>query len=71
MPKPAVPAAYRKTSWTEPGVTPTSLRSVHDRALAWQGFGPQVSVVNEVRKTDARLHDHERTGGEPGFARLF
>ena len=42
---------------------------VHDRALAWQGFSPQVSMVNEVRKTNARLHDHERTGGEPGFVR--
>ena len=32
---------------------------------------PQVAPVHEVRKTDTRLHDHERTGGKPGFVRLF
>ena len=37
----------------------------------WQGFGPRVAPVHEVRKTDARLHGRTRTGGEPGFIRLF
>ena len=49
-----------------------SLRaSVHNRALAWQGFSPQVSVVHEVRSTNAQLYDYERTGGELRFVRLF
>ena len=38
--------------------------SVHNRALAWKGFSPQVSVVHERRRTNAQLHDYERTGGE-------
>ena len=49
-----------------------SLRaSVHNRALAWKGFSPQVSLVHEVRKTNAQLYDYERTGGELRFVRLF
>ena len=45
--------------------------SVHNRALAWQGFSPQVSLVHEVRKTNAQLYDYERTGGELRFVKLF
>ena len=45
--------------------------SVHNRALAWQGFSPQVSVVHERRETNAQLHDYRRTGGELRFVRLF
>ena len=45
--------------------------SVHNRALAWQGFSPQLSVVHEVRRTNAQLYDYERTGGELRFVRLF
>ena len=45
--------------------------SVHNRALAWKGFSPQVSVVHEIRKTNAQLYDYERTGGELRFVKLF
>ena len=34
-------------------------------------FSPQVSVVHEVRKTNAQLYDYERTGGEFRFVKLF
>ena len=45
--------------------------SAHNRALAWKGFSPQVSVVHEIRKTNAQLYDYERTGGELRFVKLF
>ena len=45
--------------------------SAHNRALAWQGFSPEVSLVHEVRSTNAQLYDYERTGGELRFVRLF
>ena len=49
-----------------------SLRaSVHNRAFAWKGFSPQISLVHEVRKTNAQLYDYKRTGGELRFVRLF
>ena len=49
-----------------------SLRaSVHNRGLSWQGFSPELSVVHEVRRTNAQLYDYERTGGELRFVRLF
>ena len=49
-----------------------SLRaSVHNRAIAWQGFSPQLSLVHEVRDTNAQLYDYERTGGELRFVRVF
>ncbi|MCY4497331.1 MAG: surface lipoprotein assembly modifier [Rhodospirillaceae bacterium] len=49
-----------------------SLRaSVHNRAFAWKGFSPQLSLVHEVRKTNAQLYDYERTGGELRFVKLF
>ena len=49
-----------------------SLRaSVHNRALTLYGFSPQVSVVNEVRSTNAQLYDYKRTSGELRFVRQF
>ena len=49
-----------------------SLRlSVHNRAFAWQGFSPRLSVVHEVRDTNAQLYDYRRTGGELSFVRVF
>ena len=45
--------------------------SVYNRGFSWQGFSPQVSVVREVRKTNAQLYDYERTGGELRFVKLF
>ena len=45
--------------------------SAHNRALAWQGFSPEVSLVHEVRSTNAQLYDYERTGGELRFVKLF
>ncbi len=45
--------------------------SVHNRAFAWQGFSPRLSVVHEVRDTNAQLYDYERTGGELSFVRVF
>lgn len=49
-----------------------SLRlSVHNRAFAWMGFSPRLSVVHEVRDTNAQLYDYRRTGGELSFVRVF
>ena len=49
-----------------------SLRlSVHNRAFTLQGFSPQLSLVNEVRTSNAQLHDYKRTGGELRFVRQF
>ncbi len=49
-----------------------SLRiSVHNRAFAWQGFSPRLSVVHEVRDTNAQLYDYRRTGRELSFVRVF
>lgn len=49
-----------------------SLRlSVHNRAFAWKGFSPRLSVVHAVRDTNAQLYDYRRTGGELSFARVF
>ena len=45
--------------------------SLHNRALSWRGFSPQVSLVHEVRRTNAQLYDYKRTGGELRFVRLF
>ena len=45
--------------------------SAHNRALAWQGFSPQVSVIREDRSTNAQLYDYERTSGELRFVKLF
>ena len=49
-----------------------SLRaSVHNRALTFYGFSPQVSVVRETRNTNAQLYDYKRTSGELRFVRQF
>ena len=49
-----------------------SLRaSVHNRAFTLYGFSPQLSLVNEVRTTNAQLYDYGRTGGELRFVRQF
>ena len=49
-----------------------SLRaSVHNRALTFYGFSPQVSVVRELRDTNAQLYDYKRTSGELRFVRQF
>ncbi|MYD92959.1 MAG: DUF560 domain-containing protein [Chloroflexi bacterium] len=49
-----------------------SLRlSVYNRAFAWRGFSPRLSLVHEVRKTNAQLYDYRRTGGELSFVRVF
>ena len=42
-----------------------------NRGFTVQGFSPQVSVVREDRKSNAQLHDYERTSGELRFVRLF
>ncbi len=49
-----------------------SLRaSVHNRALAFWGFSPQLVAVNERRTTNAQLYDYKRTRGELRFVRQF
>ena len=49
-----------------------SLRlSVYNRAFAWQGFSPRLSLVHEVRDTNAQLYDYRRTGGELSMVRVF
>ena len=45
--------------------------SVHNRALTFRGFSPQLSLVHERRDTNAQLYDYERTGGELRFVRVF
>ena len=45
--------------------------SVHNRAFAWQGFSPRLSLVHEVRDTNAQLYDYRRTGGELSLVRVF
>lgn len=44
---------------------------LHNRRLAWNGFSPQLSLVHEVRETNAQGYDYERTGGELRAVRLF
>ena len=49
-----------------------SLRiSVFNRAFAWRGFSPRLSLVHEVRDTNAQLYDYRRTGGELSLVRVF
>ena len=45
--------------------------SVYNRGITLYGFSPEVSVVHEVRKTNAQLFDYERTRGELRFVRQF
>ena len=44
---------------------------LHNRRLAWKGFSPRLSVVHEVRDTNAQLHEYRRTGGGLSFVRVF
>lgn len=44
---------------------------LHNRRLAWNGFSPQLSLVHEVRETNAQGYDYKRTGGELRAVRLF
>ena len=49
-----------------------SLRaSVHNRALVFWGFSPELVAVNERRTTNAQLYDYKRTRGELRFVRQF
>lgn len=49
-----------------------SLRaSVHNRALTFWGFSPELVAVNEERTTNAQLYDYSRTRGELRFVRQF
>ncbi|MDD9992358.1 MAG: surface lipoprotein assembly modifier [Rhodospirillales bacterium] len=43
----------------------------HNRALTVQGFSPQISVTQDIRTSNAQLHDYERILGELRFVRLF
>ncbi len=45
--------------------------SVHNRALTFFGFSPEVSLIHEVRNTNAQLYDYKRTGGELRVVRQF
>ena len=45
--------------------------SVYNRGITLYGFSPEVSVVHEVRKSNAQLYDYERTRGELRFVRQF
>lgn len=45
--------------------------SVYNRGITLMGFSPEVSVVHEVRETNAQLYDYERTRGEVRFVRQF
>ena len=44
---------------------------LHNRRLAWNGFSPQLSLVHEVRESNAQGYDYKRTGGELRAVRLF
>lgn len=44
---------------------------LHNRRLVWNGFSPQLSLVHEVRETNAQAYDYRRTGGELRAVRLF
>ncbi len=45
--------------------------SVYNRSITLGGFSPQISVVREVRTTNAQLYDYARTYGELSLVRLF
>ena len=45
--------------------------SVQNRALTFFGFSPEVSLIHEVRKTNAQLYDYKRMGGELRVVRQF
>ena len=45
--------------------------SVFNRAFTLLGFSPQLSVVREVRTSNAQAHGYKRTSGELRFVRQF
>ena len=45
--------------------------SVFNRAFTFRGFSPQLSLVNEERKSTAQLYDYSRTRAELRFVRQF
>ncbi len=45
--------------------------SVHNRALTFFGFSPEVSLIHEIRESNSQLHDYKRTGGELRVVRQF
>ncbi len=44
---------------------------LYNGRLTWRGFSPQLTVVHEVRDTNAQGYDYKRTGGELRAVRLF
>ena len=45
--------------------------SVHNRAITVLGFSPELVLVEEERRSNAQLHNYERTRGELRFVRQF
>ena len=45
--------------------------SVFNRALTFYGFSPEVSLIHDVRETNAQLYDFKRTSGELRVVRQF
>ena len=45
--------------------------SIFNRAFTLRGFSPQLVLVNEVRKSNAQLHDYRRNRAELQFVRQF
>jgi len=45
--------------------------NVLNRRLDVRGFSPQVSAVQEWRRSNAQLHDYRRLSGELRLVRLF
>ena len=43
----------------------------HNRAFTVAGFSPQVSLVQEIRTSNAQLHGYDRISGELGLVRQF
>ena len=43
----------------------------HNRAFTLEGFSPQISLVQEQRTSNAKLHDYDGPAGELGFVLLF
>ena len=51
--------------------TRTVSASVFNRGVTLLGFSPQLILTNEVRETNAQLHDYRRNRGELQFVRQF
>ena len=51
--------------------TRTLSASVFNRGLTILGFSPKLTLFNDVRKTNAQLHDYKRNRGELQFVRQF